>query len=127
MEIYGYASVFHVVDAQKEVVEKGAFLESLMELKRGRMIPLLLEHGSTVGWVEWGREDEHGLWIKGRLDQGQPLRNIGLSIGFQVVSSTFKGGVKHLQKINLREVSLVKRPANMLATFHNGSFERLMA
>lgn len=127
-EFEGYGSVFGVVDSYNEVVDKGAFLESLAT--RG-MPKLLLQHSTrAVGgiWLE-AKEDEKGLWLKGKLNLDvQEAREMyslmkmgaitGLSIGFSVIEelSNTETGVTHLKRVKLYEVSIVTFPANEAAT-----------
>ena len=57
----GYGSVFDVVDSYQEVVAKGAFTESLAELKaKGRPVPVLWQHrsGEPIGAWTNPKEDE---------------------------------------------------------------------
>jgi HK97 family phage prohead protease len=120
----GYGSVFGVVDSYRDVVEKGAFVESLD--KHG-MPKLLLQHSS---WMVGGKylevyEDEKGLVVKGELNlEVQSAREVyslmkqgaisGLSIGYSVLEEEVdrNTGVNHLKKLRLYEVSIVTFPAN---------------
>lgn len=127
-EFEGYGSVFGVVDSYNEVVDKGAFTESLQ--KHG-MPKLLLQHSSwMVGgiYVE-AREDEKGLYVKGKLNlEVQAAREThsllkqgalnGLSIGFRTLEEEVdkETGITHLKKVRLYEVSVVTFPANEEAT-----------
>lgn len=114
----GYGSVFGVVDAYRDCVDKGAFADSLSK----KMPKLLLQHrGDMVaGKFTEAREDEHGLYLKGRLNlKVQHAREAyellkdgsfeGMSIGFSVNEEELDKttGVNHLKKIDLWEVSLV--------------------
>jgi uncharacterized protein len=123
-EFEGYGSVFGVKDWYDEVVDKGAFLDSLRE----HGLPVLLLQHST--WMVGGiyteaHEDEKGLRVKGKLNLDvQAAREAyslmkqgalkGLSIGFMsqedYVDKTT--GVRHLKKVRLLEVSVVTFPAN---------------
>lgn len=127
-EFEGYGSVFGVVDSYGEVVDKGAFADSLA--KHG-MPKLLLQH---MTWMVGGvyleaREDDHGLYVKGKLNLGvQAAREAyellkqgaisGLSIGFRPVVEEYnnESGITHLKQVRLYEVSLVTFPANEAAT-----------
>lgn len=125
----GYGSVFGTVDSYQEVVAPGAFAESLAELAgKGRVVPVLWQHMSSqpIGVYTEVREDETGLYVKGRLlvaDVGQAKEAhalmkagavTGLSIGYWVRESSFdeKTGIRTLTKLDLVEVSLVTFPAN---------------
>lgn len=124
----GYGSVFGVVDSYNEVVDAGAFVESLS--KYG-MPKLLLQHSSRmVGGVYLeAREDARGLYLKGQLNlEVQDARETyallkqgalsGLSIGFipEITEDNRTTGIRHLKKVRLMEVSIVTFPANEEAT-----------
>lgn len=127
-EFEGYGSVFGVVDSYNEIVEKGAFLESLD--KHG-MPKLLLQHSSWMvgGIYTEAREDDKGLFVKGKLNlEVQSAREAyallkqgaisGLSIGFRTLIEEVNKvtGVVHIKKVRLYEVSIVTFPANEAAT-----------
>lgn len=125
----GYASVFDVVDRQGEIVRRGAYRRTLAEHKVQRTSPALLwshKLDHPIGrWVEL-REDERGLWAKGKLslntDAGkQAYTHLvngdldGLSIGFVVPDGGRKyagDGTFELLDIDLVEISVVTAPAN---------------
>ncbi len=127
-EFEGYGSVFGTVDSYRDVVERGAFTESL---EKHGMPKLLLQHSS---WMVGGiyvevREDEHGLFVKGQLNlEVQAAREAyallkqgaisGLSIGYRTLEEEVdrETGVNHLKKVRLYEVSIVTFPANEDAT-----------
>lgn len=74
----GYASVFNNADTYGDVIRPGAFAETIAEFNdKGRVIPVLYGHDfadpfSNVGAVEEIKEDEHGLFVKARLDLDNP-------------------------------------------------------
>jgi Escherichia/Staphylococcus phage prohead protease len=135
----GYGAVFGNVDAVGDVIEKGAFTDTLKEWKaRGKFPPMLLQHGGMfsgnpdallpVGrWTQM-EENAKGLKVTGELfalstERGQYIYEglksgelDGLSIGFR--TRRFKSGTKAgepdrtLLDIDLREVSIVTFPAN---------------
>lgn len=125
----GYGSVFGgEPDSYGEVVAKGAFLESLAELKaKNRIVPVLWQHRSAepIGVYDFLEEDGHGLKVKGRLlkDDVAQAREAhallkagavtGLSIGYWVRQASYdeKTGIRTLIKLDLVEVSLVTFPA----------------
>ena len=128
--ISGYGSVFGNVDLQNDVVEPGAFSESIAELKAsGRPQKMLWQHYDPIGpWTDFA-EDARGLFVSGvpLIDEVQQAREAyalakakvvdGLSIGYRVVeySRNSETGVRHLKKLKLVEVSLVTEPANPMA------------
>jgi len=120
----GYASLFGKVDLGKDVVERGAFANSLKE--RGPAgIRMLYQHdpNEPIGtWTEIS-EDARGLFVRGRL-----ARNVGrarevlalmragaldgLSIGFRAVRAKRDrpGGVRRILEADLWEISVVTFP-----------------
>lgn len=122
--ISGYGSVFGNEDAYGDVVERGAFVASLQE----RMPKMLWQHDTwePVGrWTE-AREDERGLYLKGRLatksTKGRDAYELikegaldGLSIGYRVSDFEMRGDNRYLKAIDLYEVSLVTIGANAQA------------
>lgn len=128
-EFEAYASVFDRVDMVGDVVEKGAFAESLKRTSsEGRSLPVLWQHSTDkpIGkWVEW-IEDDHGLRMTGELAKGVAAAEEayvlmkqgavdGVSIGFEVVSEerVKKDGeyVNVLKEVDLWEASVVTFPA----------------
>lgn len=124
----GYASVFEVVDSQRDMVHRGAFAKSIA----GRLsqIKLLWQHamGEPIGYFTAMFEDTHGLFVEGRLmlevakaREAYALLKAGvvrgLSIGYAPVRSRVDAqtGVRHLSEVELWEVSLVTFPANEAA------------
>jgi HK97 family phage prohead protease len=120
----GYASLFGVRDASGDMVMPGAFAASLKN--RGvQNIRMLFQHDANepVGtWLEM-RENERGLYVRGRLDKnvqrGRELISLlesggldGLSIGFRTVNATREKltRTRQLLNIDLWEVSLVTFP-----------------
>lgn len=125
----GYGSVFGNVDGGGDVVQQGAFAESLAQrAAKGRKLPILWQHrsGEPIGVYEDVKEDSHGLLMTGRLlvNDVQRAREAhallkagavtGLSIGYGVVEDAFdsKTQVRHLKRLNLYETSIVTFPMN---------------
>lgn len=128
-EFEGYGSVFGVEDSYSDVVVKGAFQKSLASWsEKGRLPSLLWQHkmSEPIGIYTEMREDDHGLYVKGRLlIDDDPLAKRahahakagslgGLSIGFILKDWEYDSqkGVYLLKEIDLWEVSLVTMPAN---------------
>jgi HK97 family phage prohead protease len=120
----GYASVFDVVDQGMDVVAKGAFTKSLGS---GRKVKMLWQHdtGKVIGVWDEMREDERGLFVKGRLlkdvalgREAMALMRAGaidsMSIGYRTVEATAEAGgrVRKLIELDLFEVSVVTFPMN---------------
>lgn len=120
--IEGYASVFDVVDEQGDTVIKGAFQKSLDLMKtKGKFPKFLWQHDARkpIGVWEDMYEDDHGLFVKGRLlldiKRGKEVWSMlkskavdGLSIGYKS-SSKLPGG--KLTDVDLMEISVVTFPA----------------
>ena len=116
----GYASVFGVVDLGDDVVQRGAFSKSL----GARRAKMLWQHDTTSPIGVWDdvREDDKGLFVKGRLLSGVQkgreaieLMRAGaidsMSIGFRTVHADYTGeGVRKLMELELHEISLVTFP-----------------
>lgn len=135
----GYGSVFDTVDSYGDTIVKGAFKATLKEWKAQKKLPkLLLQHGGggffggaaddmiPIGKWDEMHEDDHGLYMKGRLfdvdtDRAKATYAAlkageldGLSIGFRTRKSKMdeETGIRTLTDIQLFEVSLVTFPAN---------------
>jgi HK97 family phage prohead protease len=130
----GYGAVFGNEDSYGDVIEQGAFKDSLSRIKRDKVtVPILWQHESTepLGPFVELSEDEKGLFVEGRLlVDDDPLAKrahahlkaksiSGLSIGYTIPKGggmwNEDDGTYMLSQINLWEVSLVTFPANDLA------------
>lgn len=124
----GYASLFGNVDNQKDVMERGAFARTLHE--KGTAIKLLWQHrmDEPIGQIDRLFEDDKGLYVEGRLllslQRGREAYDLvksgaleGLSIGYRPVKYRIdpQTGIRHLQQVDLYEISLVTFPANAAA------------
>lgn len=120
----GYASLFGLRDLGGDIVQRGAFRESLM--RRGAAgVRMLWQHDPAEPIGAWDiiREDDRGLYVRGRLDLAvararEVLALIrsraidGLSIGFKTQRSRRDpaSGFRKLEKLDLWEVSIVTFP-----------------
>lgn len=124
----GYASVFDIVDNQKDIMMQGAFAATLK--KGAGAIKLLWQHqqDEPIGVFEKMFEDAVGLYVEGRLlldvQKGREAFALlksgavtGLSIGYSPTRYTIDSatGVRLLAEVDLFEVSLVTFPANAAA------------
>ncbi|MFO1139534.1 MAG: HK97 family phage prohead protease [Paracoccus sp. (in: a-proteobacteria)] len=124
-QIEGYASLFGLTDQGGDIVRKGAYAASLKRLEaRGDKVRMLWQHDPTrpIGVWDEIREDDKGLWVKGRLlpeiAQAREAAALiaagaidGLSIGYRTVSAERDGkGRRLLAEVELWEVSLVTFP-----------------
>lgn len=126
--LVGHGSVFGVMDSYREVVDPGAFKESLAERKKkDRPLPMLWQHrsGEPLGVWDVAEEDKKGLYLEGNLIKGvqraEEARLLakakavsGLSIGYWVREDTTDQveRVTHLKRLDLVETSVVTFPAN---------------
>lgn len=124
----GYASIFDVIDSQRDRVKHGAFRRSLAS--REIPVKLLWQHQweQPIGVIEAIFEDDRGLYVQGRLlmdvakaREAHALLKAGalrgMSIGYQVKQSRRDAdtGVRELLEVELWEVSIVTLPANAQA------------
>lgn len=121
--ITAYASVFDIEDYEKDVVKKGAFIESLK-----KKVPVMLwSHDDSQPIGVWSKveEDEKGLYVEGKLLIGtnEKAREVydlikngaisGLSIGYTVDEREYnEKGIRIIKRATLFEISLVSIPCN---------------
>lgn len=120
----GYASLFGEADLNRDVVMPGAFRASIGRRKAAG-IRMLFQHDPAMPIGVWReiREDERGLFVRGRLttevEKGREVLALmrvgaidGLSIGFRAVRgrSDAKTGVRRLIEVDLWEISVVTFP-----------------
>jgi HK97 family phage prohead protease len=141
----GYGAMFGNVDAYGDVIEKGAFKDTIRSWEdRGKYPPMLLQHGGFLGGAEdllpVGKymsmeENSRGLKVSGQLfalntEKGQYIYEglksgalDGMSIGY--VAKKFTLGTKAgeprrtLHSVDLKELSIVTFPANDKARIGN--------
>lgn len=139
MTFSGYGAVFGNVDAGGDLIEPGAFADTLAATrKNGRWPAMLLQHGALwltaddltpIGvWTDL-REDARGLVVEGKLADTARGREAyalmkmtprpaitGLSIGYVVKDAQPRRHAdepaRTLRKLDLIEVSLVTFPMN---------------
>lgn len=131
--IEGHASTFDNIDRQDDIIERGAFDDTLTKLKgRGKILPMLWGHDTREligGFPALGmREDDKGLAVKGEINletqRGREAFSLAkqgvltaFSIGFQIVESVMDNDfIRTISGIDLMEISLVSIPANEEAT-----------
>ncbi|CAM3214170.1 HK97 family phage prohead protease [Prescottella defluvii] len=133
-QFVAYASVFGNVDSYGDVVEPGAFTETLNAwAAKGAPIPLLFGHNMAdpdfnIGHVVKAEEDGHGLKVLCQLDlespkgaqvhrmlKGKRVDNLSFAydvLDSQPVKSEELGNYVSLKKLDLHEVSVVPIGAN---------------
>ncbi len=128
-EFEGYGSVFGVKDSYDDVVVPGAFSKSLETWREKNTLPAMLwqhQMDEPIGVYTEMKEDEVGLYVKGRLlIDDDPLAKrahahmkagslTGLSIGYMLKDWEYDRTkeVFLLKEIDLWEVSPVTFPSN---------------
>jgi HK97 family phage prohead protease len=120
----GYASLFNREDLGHDIIQRGAFRESIAN--RGAAgIKMLFQHdpAEVIGVWETIREDAKGLFVRGRLLPGiARAREVlallqagavdGLSIGFRAVRARRDPTtrVRRIEAVDLWEISIVTFP-----------------
>ena len=132
--ITGYASTWtREPDSYGDIVAKGAFAESIENIKAaGKVLPLLYNHDNEelknfIGTITSLEEDDHGLKFEATFDatpEAQRARELAMdgrlakfSFAYDVLDKaevTLEDGrtANELRKLNIHEVSLVLYPAN---------------
>jgi HK97 family phage prohead protease len=131
--IEGYASVFNNVDLGGDVVVPGAFTKTLKERLKKGAIKLMDSHkvgegtAAVIGVVADAKEDDRGLWFRGKLSSVSRAQDIrtkvkegvlnALSFGYDTVKAMQdpKAGVNYLKELKLYEISVVIWGMNPLA------------
>ena len=127
--IEGYASTYGNTDLGGDVVEKGAFTQTLKH--KNNTVPLLLDHGyktSDIAGIAYLNDDEKGLYLKAEMPLDIPeVANaykktkfmierggkMGLSIGYDTVKAMpGEDGTRRLKELSLHEVSITPFPMN---------------
>ncbi len=138
-EFYAYASVFGNKDSYGDIVQPGAFTDTLAAwAAKGLPLPLLWGHNTAdpdfnLGEVVQAVEDFHGLKVHGRLDLESPKsaqvyrllkggRVSQMSFAYSVIEGewvepvgegkTYKDAYYSLIKVDLYEISIVPIGAN---------------
>ena len=119
-EFSGYAAVFGNRDSGDDIIEKGAFSKTIREdFDRIKILALHNDCWLPVGRPLELREDERGLFIRGKISDTAKGRDIQtlmkdgvlneLSIGYDAVEFDYDSeqGVRRLKEIKLWEVSIV--------------------
>ena len=136
--IEGYGARFNNADSHLDIIDKGAFADTIAQYRRaGRMPWMLLQHGHgkamedelPIGAWSHIEEDDKGLFMRGQLALGnrraddvyalmrtEPPALNGLSIGYVCKRFTImpKGASykRRIHAVDLIEVSCVHVPSN---------------
>jgi len=122
--IEGYAST-RDLDRTGEIVEPGAFADSLTEFMANPVLTYMHDWSNPIGKVVEARIDEVGLFIRAEISETAEkvwkLIREGIlrafSIGYEVVEEKVVGGINHILRLRLYEVAVVSIPANRRALF----------
>ena len=124
--IEGYASKFEGIDSYGDTIHKGAYEKTLQDRKQ----PVFMRFEHKAGMLPPGKwtkleEDSSGLFVVGELTKKQSLAADikaslehqtlqGLSIGYRIPKGGMeeKDGIRHLNQIDLVEISIVQNPAD---------------
>jgi HK97 family phage prohead protease len=126
VRISGYASVFGVLDAHGDIVDRGAFAGWLAT---GQKIPLRYEHQlPNIGLVTYAEEDDYGLRFEAELTPGHSVAaDVAAELRHGTVTGVSFGAFwdkksvhdapdgRHLTAIEPFEISLTSTPANRAA------------
>lgn len=126
----GYAAAYGNEDSDGDIIELGAFADSI---KGGQdKIKILWQHKSQepIGIPLEMRETDKGLWIKGKIsktvrgDEAMELMRDGvisaMSVGFMIDKADYdEDGKRRIKSGRLMEFSLVTFPANEQAVIQS--------
>ena len=127
--IEGYAAVFGNVDTYNDILLPGACQKSITGPGASR-IKLCAQHKQTdiidvIGKVLELREDAKGLWFRAKVSnttKGKDAVELILdeaideiSIGYIATDKEQIGDIRYLKEIDIREISIVIRAANVEA------------
>lgn len=127
--IEGYAAVFGNVDTYGDVVIAGACNKSITAPGASR-IKLCAQHKQTdiidvIGKVLELKETGKGLWFRAKVSNTTKGRDAAelildeaideISIGFITIDFYMQDGIRYLKEIDIREISIVIRAANIEA------------
>ncbi len=120
--IQGYASLWGVADLNGDVVQAGAFADSLAKTG-AEGVRMLNQHDARAPVGVWEQivEDARGLFVRGRVKDWSAEARFagalsragamdGLSIGYRTARARRQGRLRVLSAVELWEVSLVTFP-----------------
>ena len=120
--IQGYASLWGVADLNGDVVQAGAFADSLAKTG-AEGVRMLNQHDARAPVGVWEQivEDARGLFVRGRIEDWSAEARFagalsragamdGLSIGYRTARARRQGRLRVLSAVELWEVSLVTFP-----------------
>lgn len=135
----GHGAIFGNVDLGGDVIQAGAFANTLVEWKKDGMLPQLLWYHNNEEIIgEWTKmeEDEKGLYVEGklwingesRIERAVQAYNViksnsvkGLSIGYRAKEQDYQeqmdgSNIRILKELKLYEVSIAPWAMNPMAS-----------
>lgn len=120
----GYLTVWDTVDDYNSTFTRGSFNKTIQE--RGSQVKVMYDHEHLVGSSIELREDDHGVYGKGKLNlavdkaaEAYEFMKDGtldkLSFGFRTIKEGFSNGVRQIKEVQLYEFGPVVFPANEAA------------
>jgi HK97 family phage prohead protease len=125
-QITGYASTFGPPpDDQNEIIDAGAYTGTIMQHQRAGTMPVMLfghDQNKPIGTWTSMSEDRHGLKVSGlilsSIRKGAETISLikarsinGLSVGFRTKKDQRIAGIRHIQAVDLIEISCVSLPS----------------
>ena len=129
----GYASVYGIEDLDGDIVEPGAFADSIATGAASEGVLIFAQHQDQkepLGRSLELREDEKGLYVRGQISdtsRGRDYRQLvkdgvlnRMSIGYIATQYHMdERNIRHITKAELLEISIVNYPANTEARIEN--------
>jgi HK97 family phage prohead protease len=126
LRLAGYAALFDIPDADRDIIEPGAFADTLRARKEP--LPLLWQHrpDQVIGTIERIAEDAKGLRVIALVNAVHSRATTalskgkvnGLSFGYRARRAHHLGKSRRLLAIDLFEISLVTHPLQHGARVH---------
>lgn len=122
----GYGAFFNNEDSYSDIIEQGAFADTIKGENRDR-IAFCYQHNMSmpIGKIEEMFEDEKGLFVKVRISESETgiatkvkegiLKEMSIGYIATVKEYDDENDIRKLKKIDLFEISLVTRAANPMA------------
>lgn len=122
----GYGAFFNNKDSYSDIIEQGAFADTIKGENRDR-IAFCYQHNMSmpIGKIEEMFEDEKGLFVKVRISESETgiatkvkegiLKEMSIGYIATVKEYDNENDIRKLKKIDLFEISLVTRAANPMA------------